>query len=780
MRLYFRRTLLGIGLLLASPLLAQHFVPGELLVRTKEPWRTQTINTLTSKQQKNTLGFEIEAVKTVLSRPEKNTFKRQASMLQSAQKNNADAFYVYTLTVSPDLDILTTVQSLPGQRIGDNEILVAQPNYRYKLISYPTDASGYENYQSTYMQLMNMEDAWPYTTGSADVVIAIIDSGIDTDHQEFAGQLWQNPGEIPNNFIDDDNNGLIDDIIGYNFVSSTNRVPEDDLGHGTHVSGIAASKGVFLTGVCPGCKIMSVKAANAKGDLYDSEIISAIGYAVDNGANIVNMSFGGYGQSTTTRNLIQALIDDGHENGIVFVAAMGNENINTNTTAFYPAALNHVLAISSVDTNRSKSSFSNFGSVNFIAAPGKLIPAAYPSADITITDEYTYLSGTSMAAPQVSGIIGLMKSIMPWLTPDEIRTALQVSAQDVGSAGHDIYYGYGIVDANMAIRYADTIPATLSDLTAPSAVSANETISIDVTATDNMDIMEVRLYYRYYEQNTAISDWAFLTMSHISGSLYSGDIPVAPSSSTSVQTYVAGYDLHPSNPTLLPAGAPATTVSIAYPEDIAAPNIVFTAQTNDFIETQAEAWVTDNYGVVTASISVSINTGIDKNVFDMDSPALSYSDEGLLTITISETGLSIPEEGAIQIRVSASDTSDNSHTYTHTYARVTGFAVIDGNTQTDSFLTYPNPFNPQIEPCIFSYQLSKDSEMQISIYSLAMKEVRKLTVPSIDSLSGYHEYSWDGRDSNGNLLPNGVYLAVMSLRYNGEKKVLRRHIAIKR
>lgn len=292
--------------------------------------------------------------------------------------------------------------------------------------------------------------------------------------------------------------------------------------------------------------------------------------------------------------------------------------------------------------------------------------------------------------------------------------------------------------------------------------------------------MQVQLYYRYYEQNSPIGDWIAIPMASLGNDLYSDSIPVGPPSSTSVHAYVAAYDLHPSNPTFLPTGGSSSPIVINYPDDISPPQISFIGQSSDFVDTQTEAWVTDNHGIATASITVTINTGVDAGVFTSGSPVLTYSDLGLLTIKITESGLVIPNEGNIQITLSATDTTGNISTATRVFTRTSKLAILDGDSKKDSFLTYPNPFNPHQTSCVFSYQLSKDAEIEIAIYSLSMKEVQKWTLSGIDSLSGYHEYNWDGRDSGGSTLPNGVYLAIMTITANGEQKILRHHIAIKR
>jgi thermitase len=772
MRVYIGALCLGLYVLV-TPLFSAAFVPGDILVRTSQPWQSYS-SRLQGIATSPNLNIEIKSVVPIVSK------SAVASRLSSSKTKTPESFYIYKLKVDPESNISDIAQTLTGQMINGNQVLVAQPNHIYTLSTYPTkDAPGYDSDQLAPLSLIGMEEAWDFGVGSENVVIAVIDSGIDTDHNEFVGQLWQNPGEIAGNGIDDDNNGFIDDIIGYNFASDTG-TPEDGNGHGTHVAGIIAAKGNFLTGVCPGCRIMSVKAANNNGGLTESDIIQGITYAIDNGATIVNMSFGGYFASNNTQSISQALITEGYNNGISFVAALGNDTLNVDTFLMYPAKYTHVLGISSVGNTGSRSGFSNFGSYNFIAAPGgqDITPETFIEAPY-LNNSYAGLAGTSMATPHVAGAIGLMKSLMPWLTPDEIRTALQLSAQDVGSSGHDIYYGYGILDVPNAIRYADTIPASVSALQTPSNVAANIAATVQVMVTDNMRVENVRLYYRYYLQNSPMGDWDYVSMSAIGGNLYSGEIPPGPAASTAIHTYIAAYDLHPDNPSYLPTGGAENPSIILYPDDIASPNITFVGQSGEYLDAQVSAWVTDNHSVATDSISVTVNTGIDEGNFTMNDSAVQF-EAGLLTLILTETDLAIPSDGSILVTIQAADTTGNVQTASQTFSRIKPFKVQDGESRTDSFLTYPNPFNPQHESCVFSYNLSKDSDIQITIYSLAMRKVQSISLPESDSLAGYHEYSWDGRDYSGNILPNGVYLALMTVQHAGETKILKRHLAIKR
>lgn len=770
MRLHIGALFLGLGLIIGKPLFSTTFVPGDLLIQTSRPWQSQN-NRLQNIASSPNTQLDIKHVETLVSRTGQTSRVANKTTLAIATE---ESVYIYTLKLDPTANIPDIATAIHGQTLNGNDILMAQPNYIHQLSYTTKEAPGYDTYQVAPLSLIGMEAAWDFSVGSENIVIAVIDTGIDTDHSEFVGQLWQNPGEIAGNGIDDDGNTFIDDVMGYNFLSN-NATPEDSHGHGTHVSGTIGAKGSYITGVCPGCRIMSLKAGDF--DFLETDIIQSIDYANNNGANIVNMSFGGGAYAPITEGRIKA----GHDKGIVFVAALGNESTNVDTTTnYYPAKYPHVLGISSVGNDGSRSGFSNFGSYNFIAAPGgqDLEPETYIVSSY-LNNSYHGLAGTSMATPHVAGAIGLMKSMIPWLTPDDIRTALQLSAKDAGASGHDIHYGYGILDVPNAIRYADTVPASVYDLNTPHTVSVGADASVSVSAIDNMRIQTLLLYYRYYINTTPIGEWTSLPMTAMGNNRYSEKIPPGPHISTAIHTYVAAYDLHPSNPAYLPIGGASNSRIILYPDDIVGPTISFVAQSGNFVDTQTELWITDNYRVATQSISVTVNTDVDERRFGIPDAALSY-EAGLLTLYLTKMSLALPEEGTILISVQAADTTGNITTQNRSFLRKKTFQVVDGDSRTDSFLTYPNPFNPQQEACFFSYELTKDVQIRIVIYSLAMKEVQKLILPDSAGLAGYHEYRWDGRDYSGNLLPNGVYLALMTLESNGEKKVLKRHLAIKR
>ena len=262
-------------------------------------------------------------------------------------------------------------------------------------------------------------EAGEIRTGSPDVVIGVIDTGVDYTHPDLINNLWINPGEIPDNGLDDDGNGFVDDVHGYDFVNNDGD-PFDDNGHGTHVAGTIAAEGdngIGITGVTWSAQIMALKFLDAFGFGTTFDAIQAIEYAILMGADLTNNSWGGGGFSQPLRDAIAAA----GEAGQVFVAAAGNFSSDSDAFPSYPAAydLDNIISVAATDENDQLADFSNFGVISVdLAAPGVDIFSTTPS------NNYGFLSGTSMASPHVAGVVSLLLAENPDLTPVEIKNRL--------------------------------------------------------------------------------------------------------------------------------------------------------------------------------------------------------------------------------------------------------------------------------------------------------------------------------------------------------------------
>jgi subtilisin family serine protease len=307
-------------------------------------------------------------------------------------------------------------------------------------------------------------EAWNVTTGSRNVVIAVIDTGVDYTHRDLAANIWQNPGEIPGDGIDNDGNGFIDDVYGWDFVNR-DADPMDDEGHGTHVAGTigaVGNNGSGVTGVAWNVSIMPLKFLDRNGSGTTTGAIAALNYATrmrrDFGVNIVatNNSWGGGGPSIGLRDAIEA----GGRAGILFVAAAGNEANNNDAFASYPASyeIDAIISVAATTRKNELASFSNYGLTRVdIGAPGQQIYSTLPG------NSYGSYSGTSMAAPHVAGTVALLASAVPTATAPQIRSAILSSAVPVAALAGKVASG-GLLNAAAALAVlTDTIPAPNPD-----------------------------------------------------------------------------------------------------------------------------------------------------------------------------------------------------------------------------------------------------------------------------------------------------------------------------
>lgn len=309
---------------------------------------------------------------------------------------------------------------------------------------------------------VDMIEAWDITTGSPNIKMAVLDSGIRMNHPEFSGRFYTNTNETTNG-LDEDNNGYIDDIDGWDFVNNDNN-PTDDHGHGTNVTGIAmanANNNIGYAGVDWNCKLLPLKVLDANNSGFNSNIIASIYYSLSRNVDLISISIGGSGFSTAYENAI----NQAYSQNIPVIACMMNFN---NNVSYYPAAFVNTIAVGSTNPNDNRSvpffwsstSGSNYGNHIDVVAPGNYI---YGLSHTSNTAYGTYWGGTSQATPLVAGIVSLMLSINPNLTVEEIRTILRNTAEDqIGNPsedtiGWDQYYGAGRVNALNALSYVQSL-----------------------------------------------------------------------------------------------------------------------------------------------------------------------------------------------------------------------------------------------------------------------------------------------------------------------------------
>jgi subtilisin family serine protease len=290
-------------------------------------------------------------------------------------------------------------------------------------------------------------DAWESeaATGSLSVKVGVIDSGIDHTHPDLAENIWVNPNEIPGNGIDDDNNGYIDDVRGWNFADGNNNAMDDNR-HGTHVAGTIGGRGnngAGVAGVCWRVSMVPLKFLGADGTGNISDAIEAVAYATRLGVHLTNNSWGGGSYSQALKDVIDAA----NAAGILFVAAAGNESNDNDASPSYPAsyACPNILSVASIDRTGRLSRFSNYGrSTVHLGAPGGSIYSTVPGG------RYETLSGTSMAAPHVAGVCALLKSRRPGMSHTQIRAKVLASARPMTALSGKTVTG-AMLDAAAAV-----------------------------------------------------------------------------------------------------------------------------------------------------------------------------------------------------------------------------------------------------------------------------------------------------------------------------------------
>ena len=286
-----------------------------------------------------------------------------------------------------------------------DDVQYVEPNLIVSAIGVPEDPMWDDQWGPA---MIKAPEAWAYLPQTAQALtVAVIDTGIDYAHPDLADAMWTNEGEIPDNGVDDDGNGFIDDVYGYDFVHNDGD-PYDDQYHGTHCAGIigALHNQTGIAGVAPNARLMGLKFLNARGSGYTFNAVKSVRYATDMGVPITNNSWGGGSFSAALYNEIH----DAMEAGSIFIAAAGNNGRNTDNTNYYPMGydVSNVVSVGSSTSKDSRSYFSNYGQTSVdLFAPGSGILATFPNLS------YASISGTSMAAPHVAGAAAVLWAAMP-------------------------------------------------------------------------------------------------------------------------------------------------------------------------------------------------------------------------------------------------------------------------------------------------------------------------------------------------------------------------------
>lgn len=416
-------------------------VPGEYVVQLKNT----RLNMLTDKGV-NSLSTQLGG-KVLRTIPSLNVVIVKRSLVEK------DEFSVKSLNMNPLVSI-------------------AEPNYIYRVstseapTSIPDDPmleslwgmrnvgqQDSEQVEGVAGMDIGATEAWAVETGSSEIIVAVSDTGVDYTHPDLAANAWTNEAEANGTVgVDDDNNGLVDDIHGYDFANN-DADPMDDHGHGTHCSGTiggVGNDGKGIVGVAWKVRIMGVKFLTAGGSGTLEGAMQTIDYATNNGAHIISASWGGGGAS----DLLKQSIERARDKGVVFIAAAGNDSSNNDSSPMYPASyeVSNIIAVAALGNRGELASFSNFGKKKVhVAAPGQNILSALPG------NSYASWSGTSMATPHVSGIAALLKSRERDMTPEQMKERLVATSRPLANLRGKVVAN-GIVSAINALNNVQAPP----------------------------------------------------------------------------------------------------------------------------------------------------------------------------------------------------------------------------------------------------------------------------------------------------------------------------------
>jgi subtilisin family serine protease len=413
-----------------------------------------------------------------------------------------------------------------------------EPDYQLQAVEIPNDPMFDELYGlhntgqtgGTAGADIAAVSAWDVFTGSDDVVVVVIDTGVDYTHADLADNAWANPGEVPGNGIDDDGNGFIDDVRGWDFVNSDND-PMDDNGHGTHCSGTIGAvgdNGIGVVGVNWDVSIMGVKFLDSGGSGWTSDAILSIDYALTiPGVKVMSNSWGGGGYSEALEDAIQRA----HDAGVLFVCAAGNYVGNTDINPNYPSCYTvpNVMSIAATDHNDDLASFSGYGPTTVdLGAPGDDIMSTLPG------NGYGELGGTSMATPHVSGVAALIWGRFPAMTVTQVKALIMDSVDPIDALDGMCVTGGRLNAFNCIAEPDDIPPAAVDDLAASNATSS--TVDLAWTATGDDGYIGTASYYDVRYSTAPIDETNFFDATA------AGGVPDPASSGTPESMTLQGLD----------------------------------------------------------------------------------------------------------------------------------------------------------------------------------------------------------------------------------------------
>lgn len=478
------------------------FMPGEIIVSYKNN------NTAALKIKETSPDYEI-----INSVPGISTVVRKKESLSALKMGNSRDFKDVLIELK-NLHLWTLEQV---KRLNeDPDVLFAEPNYIRKALRVPNDQL--YNLQWHYDQ-MGLSEAWDITTGSNDIIVAVIDTGVLLNHPDFAGRLTNTGYDFVNARISNDGGGPDNDPTDPG--DDPNRLSGGSSWHGSHVAGTigaATNNSIGVAGITWATKIMPIRVLGvgggsdadiANGILYAAGLANQSGRVPPQKANVINLSLGGDEQSFVVDSAVSRAI----ANGVTVIAAAGNANkVTTGSPALSPGAI----TVGATGFSLGKAPYSNFGSAIDVVAPGGDMRGdvnndSYPDGILSVLKDnrsgelsYQFYEGTSMAAPHVAGLVALMLSVNNRLTPREIFDILSQTSRDLGVSGKDDIFGYGLVQAPAALRRAsagggtsvppaDSALSVSADSISLSSANTGQNILVNSTGSQELSNLSVRI-----------------------------------------------------------------------------------------------------------------------------------------------------------------------------------------------------------------------------------------------------------------------------------------------
>ncbi len=769
----------------STVIFAKNYADGEVIIKFKDSSISKFSNGNNDidnffKSKKNVLDY-----KKAIPKIKNSKNKRLSKFNKTSLNDEFDS--IYSVKISTNVD----AKALAKELMKDSKVEWAEPRMKYKKHIIPNDVCfSYQWYiNSNSTKNINITDAWDITTGSEEIVIAVIDDGVNFSHEDINGNLWVNKDEIPNNGIDDDQNGFIDDVNGWNFYDgdhgnnnvvpyinyASNNLEDSDL-HGTHVAGIISaignnSKGV--AGITWKCKIMPVKIF-CRNDSRKLE--EAIAYAANNGADIINMSLG----SENSNYYLEDVLDEVTNSGVICVASSGNENKGT---VCYPARYSNCLGVASTDENDKKSDFSNYGYGVDISAPGENIL----SLNAMDPQGYVYMSGTSMSCPIISGVCGLILSLNPSLNFSKVKDILQKSAKNInplnfsyigklGAGRVNVYEALKLV-FNPTLNYFNVRKKSNNQVyvywnfSKPSILNLSYKLQISsqtvLTELDNPILTGNNSITIPFELKEGVTYYCYLQAENTTYNIKT-DIFKSSSFYLDVENVIAGDKKYNEDNTIS-----ANDIDVFIPKNtfnanfyINIENLASSYQNINSANKKVNSTFKKGQNIFSKYISIeafkeSDDTKISKfnNNIEITLKNISLTSEtNLAPYYLNETTLSWEKIDNFSF-----DSKNKVLKFDTSHFSIFGiFAELEiENNQIKDIIFYPNPFKIKDHKNSFFAHIPSDvNPVHIEIFDISGKLLKSFNSGNIITTNnGNYKIKWDGYSDNGKLLASGVYFA---------------------